>query len=397
MKHYFPAYYRINRKCIKDTFNDCLVVFDSSALLDIFRLPESFSEQIFNVIQTYKKQVRIPYHVSNEFLKDIHKVLLSQIRQIEGTEKKLSEFCDVLSIKRSYPHISESINKKLMRLRSDILKDFKNQKEYLKTQLLFGDYQNRVSELLDGCVLKPFTTEEINDIEIEGDERYKNHISPGWKDASKDDNRYGDLIIWKEILRLARNEKKSVLFVTNDQKEDWIINEMGMIICPQYDLLSEFYNEVGDSNVWFHIYTLSTFLDFIRENSSGLVSKETVDKVQDTLEATSYNVFNKYIDKKRSFEYLQKILLNLEKTNEISSTYHNVSKLYDTLKLQNDMMKFQSIFDAIQNVKYTGPTNDSEKYKCSEESAITNESDKQKGNEIDMLGEVAKSSSDKEI
>ena len=34
-------------------------------------------------------------------------------------------------------------------------------------------------------------------------------------------SKYSDLILWKEVLRYSKNEKKNIIFVTDDEKNDW--------------------------------------------------------------------------------------------------------------------------------------------------------------------------------
>ena len=67
MKSKFPAYYRIHKEDILAKFDDCVFMFDTSALLDVFRLKQELSEKVFEVIEHYQAQVRIPYHVAEEY------------------------------------------------------------------------------------------------------------------------------------------------------------------------------------------------------------------------------------------------------------------------------------------------------------------------------------------
>jgi hypothetical protein len=49
------------------------------------------------------------------------------------------------------------------------------------------------------------TDVQLKSLALEGEERYKNEIPPGYRDGKKDASRdpfrkYGDLIIWKQII-----------------------------------------------------------------------------------------------------------------------------------------------------------------------------------------------------
>lgn len=59
----------------------------------------------------------------------------------------------------------------------------------------------------------------------EGASRIEHRLPPAFRDESKSENRLGDLIIWFEILESSREMKDrfcKVLFLTNDEKSDWV-------------------------------------------------------------------------------------------------------------------------------------------------------------------------------
>ena len=72
-------------------------------------------------------------------------------------------------------------------------------------------------------ILTPPTQEEIFLWCEEGQGRYKKEIPPGFKDAKDKDGvrKYGDLIIWKEMLKFALKQSKNIIFITDDVKADW--------------------------------------------------------------------------------------------------------------------------------------------------------------------------------
>lgn len=93
--------------------------------------------------------------------------------------------------------------------------------------------KNEISEFLSnlenqGKIGEKFNFEEKLKILSEGEVRYKYKIPPGFEDSNKNnEDKFGDLFIWKEILNYTENndEVKKVVFVTNDKKSDWFENE----------------------------------------------------------------------------------------------------------------------------------------------------------------------------
>ncbi|MCK6520208.1 PIN-like domain-containing protein [Myxococcota bacterium] len=55
-------------------------------------------------------------------------------------------------------------------------------------------------------------------------QRMQHRLPPGFKDAGKEVNAYGDLILWREIIEFCRGlepKPTKTLLITNDQKRDW--------------------------------------------------------------------------------------------------------------------------------------------------------------------------------
>ncbi len=324
MKTHFSQYYRIGSDDLLNKFDDCVFIFDACSLLDIFRLKKDLVEDIFKVIEHYKGQIRVPYHAASEYFEEINAVIEKQIDNIYNSKKSFDAFSKTFQAQRSYPYITDETSRLLTRLEKQIDKDFSLQKKYLEDQLIYGGHQNRLSDLLDGTVLPPFTPEETAGIEQEGEQRYSDKIPPGWKDASKGENRYGDLINWKEILRFAKDSGKSIIFVSNDVKEDWVVRIKGKKVGVLPKLLEEFYRTVGNSDQFFHIYTLDRFLAFINNHDDNVISMESIQDIQVSMEkiqkqVSIFEVIQKMNDLYQTPEFIKKV-------QEMKDAYANLTQ-----------------------------------------------------------------------
>ena len=58
----------------------------------------------------------------------------------------------------------------------------------------------------------------LEDAKREWQKRLLNKIPPGYKDGGKDDQGVGDFIIWMSLLRLGRENKRDLIFVTGEEK-----------------------------------------------------------------------------------------------------------------------------------------------------------------------------------
>lgn len=334
MRSQFPEYYRVTREDLQKRFGELIFVFDASALLDIFRLEKNITHEIFDVLERYSRQIAIPYHVAEEYNRKIHSVLQEQLRNIDSAQSAFNTFTQALEAKRNQPYISVNSARKLKTLKNSILNDFDVQRRHLLNQLLYGEFQNKMSEVLDGKVMIQLSKEELQQIQEDGERRYEQKIPPGWKDNTKGENAYGDLINWKEILHFAKENQKSIIFISNDQKEDWICKFEGQTVCPHYELLREFYHEVGNKELLFHIYTLDRFLDFIHEHDQDSVSKGTIEQVRDMLNENSiYMINDSMVQMQESISKLAKLW---ETSNQLGTYTNLLSKLNPLLTISKE-------------------------------------------------------------
>ncbi|EKG33933.1 PIN-like domain-containing protein [Pseudomonas avellanae] len=94
-----------------------------------------------------------------------------------------------------------------------------------KHQFDAGTIHQQIQDHLSSCILDSDLSSLCTRAAHEGAARFEHRMPPGFKDGNKDENPYGDLIIWYEILEksnAASAQFPKVLFVTNDEKSDWV-------------------------------------------------------------------------------------------------------------------------------------------------------------------------------
>lgn len=164
---------------------------------------------------------------------------------------------------------------------------------------------------------KPFSFQEIIEIIKEGEVRYRNMLPPGYMDddevykKKKGFQKYGDLIIWKEILRYSSVQKRPVILICNDKKEDWFnTDKKSELESPRHELLKEFNDCIG-SQIW--IFTLVQFIDLLREKCKD----ETVLNLFDGLEAIKYYLLEAELKKKYKTPLKDSMLLRCKKCDHL--------------------------------------------------------------------------------
>lgn len=139
----------------------------------------------------------------------------------------------------------------------------------------------RLTTLLEGRVGDKWPPDKLAALRKEGEDRYAKKIPPGYKDSKKDSgefDKFGDLIIWKEMMAKAKADKRSVIFISDDAKEDWWWIHRGRKMGPRPELIEEFRAEAQQD---FHIYEFSQFLRFAAERFPEI--NANVEKVEESL------------------------------------------------------------------------------------------------------------------
>jgi hypothetical protein len=116
------------------------------------------------------------------------------------------------------------------------------------------DYRERITQLFQSRVGTPYKKDQLLDIYHQADKRFELQIPPGWKDKGKKTyGKYGDVILWFQLLEYARAYNKPILFITDDVKSDWFLSaqENNGKPRPRPELVQEMYVEAG---VLLHIY-----------------------------------------------------------------------------------------------------------------------------------------------
>jgi hypothetical protein len=90
--------------------------------------------------------------------------------------------------------------------------------------------------------------------------RAAHKVPPGYKDASKEVNASGDLLVWRAILEVG-SKKKDVVFVSGEEKSDWWHRTQEGPLYPRYELAEEFRRASGGKS--FHIIRLAQLLEHL--------------------------------------------------------------------------------------------------------------------------------------
>ncbi|WP_320121147.1 PIN domain-containing protein [uncultured Sphaerochaeta sp.] len=368
MKTKYPEFFLYDDDVTKELWDNSLIAFDASALLNLYQYSKDTLDDFLDAMKLYKNRIFIPNWVILEFLRRKDAIIDEQVELYNNLIDNLKDSLSALKTSKNHPFVSKDKLRKFERNINEMTKELeKNRDEYCinKTQKkdmilkeLMMLFENRIGE--------PYTEKQLDEIMAEGDIRLSEKIPPGYcdyinkKELGNSTNRltksrrYGDLIIWRQILEIAKEKNKSVLFISDDTKKDWCYDKC----YTRRELFKEFLKYTDGK--FFRIIQSFKFLNHVdeesdRENGKKLtINESTINEVKEISEQ-NFEVPN-YLDKIYK-KFIKQNSDAIWMSNDIfKKNIDNFSINYDWFERNNEIIELQkkwfeqnrSIIDEIQ-------------------------------------------------
>jgi hypothetical protein len=270
-------------------------------LLHLYRYPTAARADLLKILQflTQENRLWVPFQVALEYQCNRLEVISSQRNKYGEVKKIVNEIqadlkskLDSLRLRKRHSAIDPDIL--LAEISASCAKYLQTLNKHEESQLdVYDDdhVRSELDKLLQGRIGPAFSQKELDAIFDEGVKRYKSHQPPGFKDEAEKKGKlifheklaikreYGDLIVWKEIIKFIKeNKPDGLVFVTDDNKEDWWTELSGKTMGPQPALLSEIKSETGLSD--FYIYNAERFVEFANSNFNLKIEKDSIEQVR---------------------------------------------------------------------------------------------------------------------
>lgn len=287
MRNMFRAYYRPTTDEVTSMWSSGILILDTNALLNLFRYSSGAREDFFKALAAKSDSVWIPHQVGLEFHRNRISTVNQQNKAFSDIESALGKARDAadaafntykrhpsLDIKPLRDGFASAIDGLISTLQSS-----QNRHDIDMVAASTNDgILEEITKLFEGKVGEPFDAEALTALYKEGADRYEKSVPPGFKDASKPEpGRYGDLVLWKQILQHAGAVNKPAIFVTDDQKEDWWYTVDSFRHGPRPELVEEYFVASGER---IHFMTTDRFLEFARSQIDGIRS-ESITELED--------------------------------------------------------------------------------------------------------------------
>lgn len=281
-------YEPLSKKQVEKLWDEGIVILDANVLLNLYRFQHSTTEQYISILKKFSQEDRLwcPYQAMEEFLRNKDHV----ISHVEKSYNEITNSLEKVVNKEIERQKNKNINHPLIDFNTDY-KEVKNSIENFQSKIKEkaekqkkrserDDVLNEIRAIYrDKIGPRPSVNELIN-IYKEGKTRYKLRIPPGYEDekAKSDYKRYGDLVLWKQILAKASEDGVSIILVTSEKKEDWWEKrDNGKKTGPRITLKQEFSDH---AKKLFHMYSAEEFLKHAAKYQKVKIDDEAIKEVE---------------------------------------------------------------------------------------------------------------------
>ncbi len=240
---------------------DALVAVDTNVLLDLYRYNRSTSDELLTVIETLQDMLFVPHQVVQEFWRN-------RLSVINGLGSATSEAHGSLSKNKTSTQnairnwakrtaLDETALVRLLDVTEAFFDDLKvrlaGEPSAASPDLVAGrDWLLvRLDALLSGRVGPALPIDEWRSAVAEGHRRVESKEPPGYCDQQKlehpalPEGASGDYLVWRQLLIEGAQQKKDLVFILADTKEDWWWIEKGKHLGPRRELVAEYLHGTG--------------------------------------------------------------------------------------------------------------------------------------------------------
>jgi len=265
MRQLFPGYFTPTSKEFDDLWREATFGFDASVLLGLYRLSMEARQVFFDALRALGGRVFLPNQAAHEYLRNRMNAISARSGFYQDTKNEIEKFVQALETRaqdHSLPKGPEMIEAaKEARRRIGALADSALDRE--RDLLRSDDLLMQLANLFETTTGPPYDPQRFEEICKMAVVRYDRKIPPGYKDVAKaEPERYGDVLIWFQLIDQAAASKKPIVFITRDAKEDWWQQHKGETLGARPELAQEMKHKAG---VRFYMYTMQRFLEFAQE------------------------------------------------------------------------------------------------------------------------------------
>lgn len=235
------AYFRKVESLLYD--ESCHLFIDTNIISQLYKLNENARNDFYGWVDSCNDRFHIPCWSVLEYSKRVTtqktRDYMSELSKATTISKELTNINrfvrgyvgDSLLIGSEYAGKKEQLFNDL----DDVAKRFKQIATAINKNLTEHqqDVHKEVLDKLNQFTLKSDIYDIMHNLSAECELRFNSDVPPGYKDSNKSSNSFGDMIIWKEIIKYCEaiepNGQKAI-FISRDNKSDMVYSPIKQFI-----------------------------------------------------------------------------------------------------------------------------------------------------------------------
>ena len=312
MKESFKEYYKPTEKEFKYLWDNCEFIFDANVLLNIYRYSSETTVEFLDVLKKVQDRIWLPHQAALEYQRNRFSVIEEQVAKCKTLEKLLekNEILKFLTENKRHPFIDiESLISETETFFKTLKNDLETRRNNYPNTISKDSLRDTITEIFNGKIGSEFNKKDLDNTYKKGKERYADKIPPGFEDEGKDETgnqKYGDCVLWSQLITHAKSKVKPIIFVTDDTKKDWWLkNKNDAIIAPHPILIREMRLKC---NVDFYMYRSENFMERVKMYLGFDVDESSLQEIENVqndirIEQLTENLLNLFKHSQKNLAY----------------------------------------------------------------------------------------------
>ena len=238
-------------------------------MLDLLKI--SYGKDFLDIVskEIVAERLWLPYDTAWLYHERLASVIDEQVKNVDSAASALNRLKDSFSDNGQHPYISDTLKVGFDNMMKQLKEALDKDRNFLLGHLNNSILRKRINELFQGRIGEPYEQNQLEQLYQESEERHKQGRHPSI-DLSSSKNiriKHHRLIVWKQIERYAKEEKKDIVLVLNRITPNWFFIYNDVMVRPHQNLINEFIENTGQN---IYIITAHELID-------RLVSKKTTD------------------------------------------------------------------------------------------------------------------------
>lgn len=262
MKEQFIGYTKRTDVELKGLWNDAVISFDANVLLNLYRYSRDTRNQIIDLLGKFSSRIFLTHQAALEFHRNRFEVISDQEKIYKEFLSTIQMLDDELNSRNKHPFLSPPLQARLNQTLNEAKEDILSSEKYYKNLVQDDEIYSKLTEAFSGKIDSNYPSETLTGMYEEAKQRFQNKVPPGYEDGKDKDTprKYGDYILWRQLMDYSKREKKSLLFITDEKKGDWWWRlKNSRVIGPRQELVEEFNKE---TTMDFHMYSTDKFIEY---------------------------------------------------------------------------------------------------------------------------------------